>query len=60
MNFDHNTEIDVDQFIDDLKNYVMYVNVKLFTSKNMIFIIEMQTFRTYTEPSRKVCVMVSI
>ena len=60
VNFYHNAEIDVDQFIVDLKNYVMDANDKLFASKNMIFTIEMQTFRTHTEPSRNVSVVVSI
>ena len=54
------SDIDVDKFIAELKNYVLDVNDKLFSDKKMVFIIESQTFRTNTEEPRKVSVMVSI
>ena len=54
------SDIDVDKFIAELKNYVLDVNDKLFCDKKMVFIIESQTFRTNTEEPRKVSVLVSI
>ena len=54
------SDIDVDKFIAELKNYVLDVNDKLFSDKQMLFIIESQTFRTNTEDPRKVSVVVSI
>ena len=54
------SDIDVDKFIAELKNYVLDVNDKLFSDKKMVFIIESQTFRTNTKEPRKVSVVVSI
>ena len=54
------SDIDVDKFIAELKNYVLDVNDKLFSDKKMVFIIESQTFRTNTKEARKISVAVSI
>ena len=53
-----NSEIRIDTWIGSVKHYVRQVDVEMIQDKSMIFIIEAQTFNTYTIPSRQLCIVV--
>ena len=54
-----NSTVDVDRWIMHLKSYVVAANTTLISDKKLVFVIEMQTFRTKTTPQRQLSVMVS-
>ena len=52
-------DIYIDQWILNVKKYIMDKDETLIADKKLVFIIESQRFRTVTNPSRSVTVMVS-
>ena len=53
-----NKNIDVEKWVLTLKEYVLDVQGEWFSDKGKIFVIESQTFKTYTNPFRQISVMV--
>ena len=52
-------DIYIDEWILNVKKYIMEKEEKLIRDKTLVFVIESQRFRTVTNPSRSVTVMVS-
>ena len=53
-------EMLIPEWIGAVKKYVMQVQPDLIEDREMVIMIESQIFFTYTEPSRQICVVVSV
>ena len=53
-------EIQVPEWIGKVKKYVFEVQRELIQERSMVFIIEAQIFLTCSNPSRQLCLLVSI
>ena len=54
-----NKHIDCDMWIAHVKSFITAINNSLICGKKSVIVIECQTFRTHTNPSRNVSVLVS-
>ena len=53
-------EIEIQEWIGKVKNYVFQVQGELIQDRSMVFIIEAQIFFTHSTPSRQLCLLVSV
>ena len=53
-------EIDLYEWILQVREYVKEKEASLISHRRLVFIIESQTFKTATDPSRDLTVMVSV
>ena len=52
--------VDVNTWIQEVKSYVFEANGNLIADRKLIYTMESQTFKTNTDPARRVTVIVSV